>query len=337
MFSNAKLRLLMTLVELERLGVEDVPGASWIVPSSLDSNYLRTMKAVIDRCLDSPMVGDLANDPREMLRRKYPNETSDSSKQTALNAIFGSESEGEDIPDTPLFPPNPRTKAQALDGQKKRKKGTKNDDKEPTDETTLEVRRQARLDNTRARLAKIKSDLYVHASDEDTDEGADEQFFMLEEKRRKEQAERVRKALLTGIVSDVSSDTRKGSGRRKRQTERDTSQIPGKRQRRVNDTSVSDADDDDVLMDDMTAESPRSQRDVLHSPSLDDDLQFDDDLAFSRNRNLVQGSPHGQSLEPDSLEADGETTRRNDVEDGPTQPPARRRIRAGFVIDSDSE
>ncbi|KAH8430321.1 putative DNA repair protein (Tof1) [Aspergillus melleus] len=338
MFANAKLRLLMTLVKFERLGVEDVPGASWIVPASLDSSYLQTTKAVIDRCLDSPMVGDLENDPREMLRRKYPNEYSGNSKQATLDVNFGSESEGEDVPDGPLFPPNPRSKAQALDElKKKRKKQKKDVDNAPPDDATLEARRQARLENTRARLAKIKSDLYVHASDEDTDEGADEQFFELEEKRRKEQAERVRKALLTGVVPEMSNG-RKGNGRKKRPTEQGASQVPDKRQRRATNASMSDADEDeDVLMDGVGEGAPASHRNVSSSPSIDDDLQFDDDLAFSRNRNRRPNSPPGQRVERDSLEGDSEITPNNDEEDAPRQPPARRRIRAGFVIDSDSE
>lgn len=313
MFTNAKLRLLMALVKLERLGVEDVPGASWVVPSSLNSNHLRATKAVIDRCLDSPMVGDLQNDPREMLRRKYPNENNGNTRQVALDVNFGSDSEGEDVPDGPLFPPNPRSKAQALSElKKKREKQNKDDEQAPPDDETLEARRQARLENSRARLAKIKSNLYVHASDEDTDEGADEQFFLLEEKRRKEQAERVRKALLTGAVPEMG-------GRKKRQKEQSASSTPGKRQRRADKTSLSDADDgEDILMD--------------------DDLQFDDDLAFSRNRNPGQVSSHDQIQERDSLEPDGEAVAHsNDEADAPTPPPARRRIRAGFVIDSDSE
>ncbi|THC95771.1 hypothetical protein EYZ11_004768 [Aspergillus tanneri] len=336
MFSNAKLRLLMTLVKLERLGVEDVPGASWIVPASLSSKDLQDMKSIIDRCLDDPMTGDLENDPREMLRRKYPSKSNNSRNQTTLGADFGSESEGEDLP---LFPPNPRSKTKELDQPKKnRKKRNEDADQEPLDEEALEARRQKRLENTRDRQAKIKSNLYVHASDEETDEDADKQFFILEEKRRKNQAERVRKALLSGAVQETDTRASKGKRRKKRQSGNHTPGSPdtsSKRQRRAHPATWMDQDND-VVKSSTEVRSPGSPQEF--SPNLDaeGDLEFDDDLAFSRNRNHAPESPaHGKNVGSSNTEASAE--KEEDYDDRPVAVPARRRIRGGFVIDSDTE
>ncbi|KAF7589112.1 Topoisomerase 1-associated factor 1 [Aspergillus hancockii] len=339
MYFNAKLRLLMTLVGFERLGMEDVPGASWVVPSSQNSKNLRDTKSTIERCLDNPYKGDLERDPSQMLRRKYKPESKGHDQQTTLDVDFGSNSEGEDIPDRSLFPPNPRSKANALSVLKKRhKKRAGDDESEPVDEAILEERRKARLENTRARLAKIKSDLYVHASDDESDVEADKEFFDLEEIRRKEQAARVRRALLTGVVEEIGSKTIKRH-ERKRHSNTGSSGTQNKRQRRRLPTDGVDKDDD-IVMGGISARSPShdagDDQDTPLTSAEDDELNFDDDLAFRREREKEVGSPgHGEDMVLSNSPANAES--RDDEENAPIATSARRRVRAGFVIDSDSE
>ncbi|CEL02405.1 Putative Topoisomerase 1-associated factor 1 [Aspergillus calidoustus] len=344
MFSNAKLRLLMTLVGFERLGQENVEGISWVIPSSSSSTELRESKSIIDKALVIGATDD--RDPRDLLRRKYGNESRGSAEQTTLDVNFGSDSEGEDIvPDGPLFPPNPRSKSNALDElKKKRKKRKDKGEAEPLDEETLEERRMARDENARARLAKIKSDLFVHASDEETDDEADEEFFRLEEERRKEQSERIKKALLLGRT-EAPSDTSKKKKRGKRANETNTAgetEAGGKRRRRSFATPELN-DDDDVLMGDLGT-PPRASslgdlsinangadKDALTNPS-GDELDIDD-LAFGQGREkTLELRPSDEASNPR-----GDATNEEYEDDAPVSAPARRRIRAGFVIDSDSE
>ncbi|RAK98003.1 putative DNA repair protein (Tof1) [Aspergillus ibericus CBS 121593] len=340
MFSNAKLRLLMTLVKFERLGVEDVPGASWVIPSTTRAQDLREMKSFIDKYLEKAFRGTLGRDPRELIRRKYGGrKLADNHDNPDIH--FGSDSEGEEeVPDGPLFPPNPRSRANpAKEPQKKKKRKGRNadedDEDDAVDEETLEERRQARLENTRARLAKIKSDLYVHASDEDTDEEADKEFFLLEEQRRKDQAQRVKKALLTGITEDAAGASSK-TGQRKRQNNRlstQTGEAQSKRQRR-GETDEEDEDDDVVMGGVDVSSPPQSEREGTPSREMEDDFDFDDDLAFSRDRGKGLGSLGDQnqdSNEPDDVMAPDED------EAVPMAAASRRRVRAGFVVDSDSE
>jgi replication fork protection complex subunit Tof1/Swi1 len=232
--------------------------------------------------------------------------------------------------------------------RKKRRKQT-GEEEEP-DEEDLEERRRARLENALARQAKIKSDLYIHASDEETDEEADQEFFRLEEQRRKEQAERIRKALLHGVFEEDSEKPRKKGSGRKRQSDQhtaSTADTQNKRQRRQQRTGGLD-DDDDLVMTGTDARSPDSLG--QGSPSLqganddedtpvtseENELEFDDDLAFSRNRSrdkVLSAENDDSDAEPsgpDNIDED-------DDEAAPVAAPPRRRMRAGFVIESDSE
>lgn len=353
MFSNAKLRLLMSLVRFERLGMEDVPGASWVVPSSLNSQELRHTRSIIEQCLTEPVTENSDRDLSQLIRRKSGNNTRRDRDDQMANVDFGSDSEGDDnVPDGPLFPPNPRSRANALEQLKKQRKKRRKQagEEEEPDEEDLEARRRARLENALARQAKIKSDLYIHASDEETDEEADQEFFRLEEQRRKEQAERIRKALLHGVVEEVSENSRKKSSGRKRQSDQytaSTADSQSKRQRRLQQTEGLDGNDDLVAAG-TEARSPDSLG--QGSPSLkgandvedtlvtseENELDFDDDLAFSRNRTrdkVLSAENDDSDTEPpapDTIDEDGE-------EAAAVAAPPRRRVRAGFVIESDSE
>ncbi|KAH1997455.1 Topoisomerase 1-associated factor 1 [Aspergillus fumigatus] len=353
MFSNAKLRLLMSLVRFERLGMEDVPGASWVVPSSLNSQELRHTRSIIEQCLTEPVTENSDRDLSQLIRRKSGNNTRRDRDDQMANVGFGSDSEGDDnVPDGPLFPPNPRSRANALEQLKKQRKKRRKQagEEEEPDEEDLEARRRARLENALARQAKIKSDLYIHASDEETDEEADQEFFRLEEQRRKEQAERIRKALLHGVVEEVSENSRKKSSGRKRQSDQytaSTADSQSKRQRRLQQTEGLDGNDDLVVAG-TEARSPDSLG--QGSPSLkgandvedtlvtseENELDFDDDLAFSRNRTrdkVLSAENDDSDTEPpapDTIDEDGE-------EAAAVAAPPRRRVRAGFVIESDSE
>jgi replication fork protection complex subunit Tof1/Swi1 len=341
MFSNARLRLLMKLVGFERLGVEDVVGAAWVIPASQTSNGLHESISEIQKALQIPFSGDGDDDPRKHLTQKMPGGPR-TTVQGTLDVNFGSDSEGEDVvPDGILFPPNPRSKANALDQLKKKRK-KKSKDTEPTelDDETLQARRDARLSNALSRQAKIKSDLFIHASDEESDEEADKEFFRLEEERRKKHDAAVKHAIRTG-ATDTSS---KGKGKGKKAAVRKRSDTGGststksKRQRRDSGSAGSDADSDadadgDILMAELDAQSSHSQQDVSTShgagedeetplTSGEDDLAFDDDLAFMRDR--------PSKTQPPAPENDAED------EDAPVAA-SRRRMRGGFVIESDSE
>ncbi|KAJ5731089.1 uncharacterized protein N7483_005597 [Penicillium malachiteum] len=340
MFANAKLRLLMGLVGFERLGVEDVPGASWVITPTLKASDLRETISNLNHTLVNPIPEGSDEDPRTLLRRKDIGSGRNSGVHEALDVNFGSESEGEEtVPDGIMFPLNPRSKSSALDELKKKRKkktrATSEGEREPLDDEILEAHRQARLANALARQQKIKSELFIHPSDEESDEEADREFFRLEEERRKAQAENIKTAMLTGIVAKSTAKGKKKASVRKRKSDEGISAAgKSKRRRRESGSAESDADSDsdgDVVMMDMDAASPQSQQAVSTShgaqdnedtplTSAEDDMDFDEDFAFGGNRQTKPSAPADDS--------DGE-------EDTPIA--SSRRMRGGFVIESDSE
>ena len=338
MFSNGKLRLLMAVVGFERLGMEDVPGASWVVPASLNSRDLRDTKASIDKELEKPVTEDVENDPRDLLRRKDNGGTSAEIARATGEVDFGTESEEEDqVPDSILFPANPRSKSNALNElKKKRKKKQPNAESEPLDDETLERRRHSRLENSLARQAKIKSELYIHASDDETDEEADQEFFRLEEQRRKDQSERIKQVLRHGIVEEPTD-----KGGRKRKSGKPSAKNADSERKRQRRSPTADSDDDVVMtgVDDQSPSSPGASPpdgNMERTPptSAEDDLVFDDDLAFSRDRQKPS-SPRSTSPRLEAPAGPGDADA--DEDEGAVTVPSRRRMRGGFVVDSDSE
>ncbi|KAJ5935633.1 hypothetical protein N7466_005180 [Penicillium verhagenii] len=339
MFSNAKLRLLMGVIGFERIGLEDVFGASWVIPPNLTSSDLRDAISNISQTLVNPMPEGSTEDPRTLLARKNISARNSEAREL-VDVNFGSESEGEDnVPDGFLFPPNPRSKSNALDDLKKKRKKKKTkmaSEHEPLDDETLEARRESRLTNSLARQQKIKSDLYIHPSDEESDAEADAEFFRLEEERRAAQAENVKKAVLTGVVENSIAKGKKKATTRKRQSDTGVSTAAEPKRRRRGSSSAESAGDsdgdDDILMADLEAQSPQSPQEAstIHGPqdnkdtpltSAEDEMDFDEDFAISRNRDL----------KPSVQEDDAD----EDEEEAPVVS-SRRRV-GGFVIDSDSE
>ncbi|KAK2760203.1 Topoisomerase 1-associated factor 1 [Arachnomyces sp. PD_36] len=322
MFKNARLRLLMTLSDFERTGAEDVPGATWAIPSFVTSSMLDvTRESIFKHRADPPKDID-GYDPREQLRRKPTAESRDTYQGT-LDVDFGSGSEGEELAaDEVLFPANIRSKAAALNElkQKRRKRRKADGEKDPLDDETLEERRRVREANALARQRKIKSDLYIHASDEETDEEADVDFFAREEERRKEQAKRVHDALVTGVHPDEQI----AKGKKRKSTEPEERDKPAGKKRLKNNISLisQDTDDEDTPMIGLES-SPEDG----HTPptSAEDDLAFDE--LDSLPKNTSPGAANANAATGDSDDED---------DDGPVKAPVPRR-RGGFVIDSDSE
>jgi replication fork protection complex subunit Tof1/Swi1 len=330
----------MTLVGLERLGAEDVMGGSWVVPGSLDSDTISAINSVIEKGLENPVTEIDGLDPREQLRR-IPTAEPKETHQTTLNVDFGSESEGEDaIPDGPLFPPNIRSKSNALKElkEKRQKRSKRDEDKEPLDDATLEERRRTREENARARQAKIKSDLFVHDSDDDSDEEADREFFEREEAVRKAQDQRVREALVNKALEEDASNEqskKKKTTRRKRrsmdddQSDQDTgSEGQKKRRITVGGFEMSDDDeDDDVLMTGVNADL--ESRGASTGQGVDED----DTPPTSTEQEEWDLDKELEQQNPTAVEA----THDDDSEEDAPVASNRRRPRAGFVIESDSE
>jgi len=370
MFKDAKLRLLMTLSGFESLGVDDEPGATWVIPSSISSADLRHTHDVVEQHRKNPIFEYGEDDPKtpeEMLRRKPAEE--------AKRAEYDDDSDGDGIvsdtnmqeeflfpPGGPTNKPNPHHTALNSLKKKRRKRHTVASDNESgLDDETREERRRAREKADLEKRWKIKSAEFVKDSDDESDEERDRDFFAREEARRRGQGEKVREALMAGRVSRtvegekvkpaVKSKKRKsdaaGSTRRRKKRKEvgdvdvDEDVAPWRKSRKE---SVDLTDDDiDAEMGgtssrprrrgpfDDSSESGREDT-PLSSPPLDglSLSKATDDLQIEVP-SLQESTAKVSTFAPDPGNDDGEE------DDGLVVSTAKRRARTAVFEDSDDD
>ena len=205
----------------------------------------------------------------------------------------------------------------------------------------IEARRKAREEAALERRRKIKSDVYIHDSDEASDEEADKLFFGKEEERRKKHAEDVQEALRHGVPDGVG--TKKAGKKRKSE-----GLVNGQKKRRSDAVDDDDGDDDDIaLFEGYSSASRRNQTDLSSdkagSGTEDTPLSSQDEIAAAAGTKSDDVSlPRDELLESSKTSAANADTEMQedeseDSEAGQVVVPTRRRARAGFIIDSDSE
>ncbi|KAI5301784.1 Topoisomerase 1-associated factor 1, partial [Ascosphaera pollenicola] len=219
---NGRLKLLLSLTGASKLGgidEDDEDDSSWIIPSSIASDQLEDDLNAFHKYLESPLTEVDGKDPRDQIRRKPKGKSAADTTTYAVD--FGNDSEGED---EVLFPANPRQRSTGKPKKKPSGRSRRNRD-DDLDEEAMEQRRQERKAAALARQRKIKSDLFMHYSDDDSD--ADREFFAQEEQRRKEQAQSVRRAAMVADVQqkiDARADTEK-HGRKRKEIDSDEEDI----------------------------------------------------------------------------------------------------------------
>lgn len=306
-FKDAKLRLLMTLSGFSRLGVDDEPGATWIVPSSIPSSALRHTRDVIEQHRRNPIFKYGDDDPMtavEMLRRKPA--------EKAKRAEYDDDSDGDgivsdqDVENEFLFPPggptNRRTALESLKKKRRKRHAASSETENALDDASREARRLARERADLEKQRKIKSAEFVIDSDDESDEERDREFFAREEARRREQGERVREALRAGRVKrsiegeaikpGVVEKKRKGEeggdggrGKRRRGSGEESDLEDGEmwRKGRNEREEATDDDTDDVYASDnpLPPPPPPLRSAVSVSSSEDDDDDDDADTPLS--------------------------------------------------------
>lgn len=341
MYKDNKLRLLMTLVGLQRLGIDDEPGATWIIPSSLSSKELGETAKLVENHELNPKTeyGDEDNPitPEDLLRRKalvrsraeYDDDSGDDDAASNGDEDF-------------LFPAGGPTvrKSDALETLKKkrRQRVTGNDVELSSNEETREARRKAREEANLEKRKKIKSDLFIHDSDEDEDEERDRNFFAQEEKRRKGQSMRVLEALRSGNMEGEENVVAKGARSRKRKPA-DGEVTSGKR--RKGSALFGDSDDDVPLISGGSS-SPMHGGIVESSEDVETDTPLSSQ--HPRDGEAELSAPHPEALAigsgkevavEDTLMAD--TAGDDSDEDAPVIKLPRSRARGPLIIDSDSD
>lgn len=319
MFKNNKLRLLMTLAGFERLGIEDEPDATWIIPSTLSAKELHELRETILQHRDNPIMEYGDEDPlkaENMLRRA-------SAAKPRRRAEYDDDSDGtdgiasDDIEEF-LFPAGGPTsrKSTALETlkQKRRKRKTvgSGDEGEGAiiDDEIRDAKRKAREAADLERRRKIKSNKFVRDVDEETDEELDREFFAREELRRKGQAEKILLALDAGRVVEgkkrkVGGEGGVGKGGEKRRRK------SGSRLARAEDDGDSDDEEeegegrDQDEDDNSTTSSPSKSTSEpsraitpLSSPHLDTSQQHQQ----QKEKETISKQPPSKLLKPQEKE-----------------------------------
>lgn len=302
MFKNSYLRLLMKLVGFERLAstIDESLDSVWVIPANLSAGQLKESLDFINKAEFSPPTFEGNYDAAAQLRRKTA---------PRKKAEYDDDNDDADdgfLDDEMLFPPNsaaPSSKpADALAKLKKaarRRRGqasdSDGDDAEPLDDEELEARRRARRQRELEKARKIKSELYVHASDDETDDERDREFFEREEAIRK----RVKEALLSAPTEVAPKEKGKGKKKNKSVTallgsddddlfnSTQDSPAPKPKKRKsglLEDSSDEDADDNvEHSSPPKSSAAPAKRRKTTTAGFLDDDSDDEDDAEFTQS------------------------------------------------------
>ncbi|KAI2471924.1 timeless-domain-containing protein [Annulohypoxylon bovei var. microspora] len=331
MFKNSHLRLLMKLVGFERLvpNIDETPESAWIIPSHLTPDQLKESVDLINKAEFNPPTFEDGKLAEDQLRRKTA---------PRKKAVFDDDDGIMDDEDEILFPAGgPTTRKVAdehLDKPKKtRRRRRKGSEAPELDEDELEEKERARREREKAKALRFKSELYVHASDDESDDedGAKwAEFYANEERIRQRQQKHAAQSGAFGITTSAAA------------VEPVKAKIAEKRKARVLVESDSDNDDDLVF----SKESDDDDDDVSsHSRvkgAKDDEDEGEDatdDTPLSSPRvGEASAKRRRLSKEPSVAIAEEEDVDMEDADDDePASKAPTRRRRAGFVVDSSDE
>ncbi|TKA28415.1 hypothetical protein B0A50_03882 [Salinomyces thailandicus] len=359
LFKDKHLRLLLTTLGLQRLGTADDTDASWIVPSELELETLKqALKSIRDTEFDPPTFEE-GQTAADCLRTK----SSATARRTTaafddgLDDEEGGSASGGEI-DEALFPPNLREKkrkAEDADRPAKKRRLTKRDRQELT-EDEVNSRAAERKRKEKERNAKIKSALFITASDDESDGERDEEFYEREEALRKRTAEAIKKELITGKKEKAKAKKGKSGGgvggkgvgvetsegeneimdvddevSNASEPDPSGSEIASPARKRQRPASPASSDDDDEVSNpseqDQPAETPSTSPPSNGHPAATSPLK-----ELSVNPGVPRAAlGRGMESEGDGKESDG------DDEVPVAKPGPRRNVRAAFIVESDSE
>lgn len=172
----------MNLIGLHELHDVNNSEASWVVPASLSANHLQNALYLVNKFESSPLVFDDGQEAADFIQLKSV------SSRSRMKTMFENENDESLSDDQPLFEPGgpTRKKSDTVDTSRKRKRERNFDETDDSDDHQLSVeqlekrnllRRKRELEKRR----KIKSELYVRDSDDESNDERDAEFFEREE------------------------------------------------------------------------------------------------------------------------------------------------------------
>lgn len=337
MFKDNKLRLLMTLVGFVKLGANDDPDASWVIPSSLPSAELQEAIDLIRKFEFDPPIYENGKGPEDLLRSKAA-----ATRRTTQRAEFDDDSDGVDHDseeDRGEYAVDDATSRKPDGERKKLKRRRRAHTPVELDDEEREARAEARRKKEIEKQAKTKSTMFVHDSDdEDWDADKDAAFFAREQALREETMKQFKKSLVLGTIEPAVS---KKELSKKRKAEETTKKSKRRKSPPKRKAGPFDDSDEDENMSDAASVSSRAPSEevnnVLSDVESEDeatDTPLSSQHAGSKDDTLKASAAASTSKIQDAIMVDDD----DDDDDVPVvRRPAARNTRAGFIIDSDSE
>ncbi|KAI4930870.1 Topoisomerase 1-associated factor 1 [Alternaria infectoria] len=335
MFKDNKLRLLMNLVGFERLGEHHDPDASWIIPASLTSTQLQEAIDLIRKYEFDPPTYEDGKAPEDLLRSKAA-----AARRSTRRAEFDDDSDGidrDEEEDYGEYANGGPTERDADAPRKTLKRRRRRNSPVELDDEEKDRRAEARRKKEIEKQAKALSTMYVHDSDdEDWDAEKDAAFFAREQAIREENMKVFKKSLVLGTVEPVASKKRKADAPAKKSKRRKS---PPKRK-----APFADSDDD---MEDAESSQAPSVVDGNEEEDEDEEETTDTPLS-SQNAGATaalsdadtprKSASNAATKSSDAAMPDADSDD-DDEDDAPVarRPAAARNMRAGFIVDSDSE
>ncbi|KAL3425678.1 timeless protein [Phlyctema vagabunda] len=339
MFKNGYLRLLITLIGFQRIGVDDDPDASWFIPSTLSADQLKQALDLIGKNEFSPPTFDEGKGAGDFIKRV----TAGASRK---RAVFDDESDNgidDDSDEEPLFPaggPTAMKKSDALKSLKNRRLRRKTEDGgeegSGLDDEELQARAEARRAKELEKMRRTKSSLYVHDSDEEEDEERDRIFFEQEEKLRMRSKIDIMKELLGVNKSKSGAAANKSKKAQESLLDEDSDdELLMSSSRKRQSSAISDGTDDD----ETSTNTRNNPLEVSEDDATDTPMSSPHPKSSQlKKRKLSDGA----NIQPKKASASG---KENDVvmlddedeDDISTTRQVRQRVRAGFVVDSSDE
>lgn len=339
MFKDNKLRLLMTLAGFERLGIEDEPGVTWIIPSTIAARELHETHEMIEKHRNNPVMeyGEEGNQKtaEDMLRRASAEKKRRVEYDDDSGGDDGFISEGdEDFLYAPGGPTPMEKRADALDELKKKRRRHKNKGDEDilTDDEARQAKRKAKLAAEKEKMRRMKSKLMVGDSDEESNEEEDRAFFAGEEALRRAQAEKALEALNAGELNGTTS-TLQVKESKKRKSGADGDLGGGGRRKKKKERVNADSVEDGHATPASSSSPETRQANNLAALDLDSDNGNDDDDDDDMNDFALE-KRKSRNKPAVAIDVDSETT--NDDVDA-LLPSSKRQRAANIAEDDETE
>ncbi|KAG8626273.1 hypothetical protein KVT40_005218 [Elsinoe batatas] len=334
-FKDKHLRLLLKTLQYQRLGTNDDPTASWIIPSSLKSTRLEDDLDAIRKFEFDPPVYEDGKSAESFIRNES------AGRRNAYEKEASDDDGDSDLDESMFVPGGPTVRPDDPRPEKPKRKKLMRKREEISEEQRKE-RADARKAREKEKDAKVKSTLFVTESDDEDDEERDAEFFRKEKERRGKSSEAVKAALMdgrTGHGEERASKKRKSDvpakSAKKRRTgtfeeDSDVEMLETQNEPMIissrESTPASDSDDLQSEMGDLLddGETPLSSQ----TGQKDAGSDKEDEPASKLSEMLQPRSGNEQKQSADNIEED---------EDDFVPVKSSRRSRPVFVLDDDSD